>query len=243
MADTSFLDWPFFDETHRAFARRLTEWAGRELGAGRNHREDELDAVCRDLVGRLGRDAWLRHAAAEKHDVRVLCLAREILARHDALADFAFALFGDEALKRRYLPPAAEGRRIAAFALSEPDAGSDVGAMATTARRDGDDYVIDGTKTWISNGGIADHYVLFARTGEAPGAKGLSAFVVDAGTPGLAVVERIAVIAPHPRATLRFQGRRVPAARVDARTSRTWSGSLPISKSIRSTSPLAATAA
>ncbi|MBL8705845.1 MAG: acyl-CoA dehydrogenase family protein, partial [Rhodospirillales bacterium] len=138
MADTSFLDWPFFDDKHRDLARRLNDWAGRELGAGRNHREDELDATCRDLVARLGRDGWLRHAAAEKHDVRVLCLARETLARHDALADFAFAmqglgtgsiaLFGSEALQQRYLPPAAEGTRIAAFALSEPDAGSDVAA-------------------------------------------------------------------------------------------------------------------
>jgi len=224
MADTSFLDWPFFDDAHRDFARRLNDWAARELGGGKNHREEELDATCRDLVARLGRDGWLRHAAAQKHDVRILCLAREILARYDALGDFAFAmqglgtgsiaLFGSEALKQRYLPPAAEGKRIAAFALSEPEAGSDVAAMTTTARRDGDRYVIDGTKTWISNGGIADHYVVFARTGEAPGAKGLSAFVVDAGTPGLVVAERIAVIAPHPLATLRFQDVRVPATQM-----------------------------
>ncbi len=224
MADTSFLDWPFFDDAHRDFAWRLSDWAARELGEGKNHREEDLDATCRDLVSRLGRDGWLHHAAAEKHDVRRLCLAREILARHDALADFAFAmqglgtgsiaLFGSEALKQCYLPPAAEGARIAAFALSEPEAGSDVAAMTTAARRDGDHYVLDGTKTWISNGGLADHYVLFARTGEAAGAKGLSAFVVDAGTPGLSVVDRIAVIAPHPLATLRFQGVRVPTTQM-----------------------------
>ena len=231
MPDTSFLDWPFFDEAHRAFARRLEDWAAKELGGGKNHREDELDATCRDLVARLAAGGWLKYVAPASHggalaklDVRHLCLAREILARHDALADFAFAmqglgsapisLFGTETQKRRYLPDVAQGKRIAAFALSEPDAGSDVAAIAMTARRDGDAYVIDGAKTWISNGGIADFYVVFARTGEAPGAKGLSAFVVDADAKGLTVTERIAVIAPHPLATLCFAGVRVPIARM-----------------------------
>ena len=154
-------------------------------------------------------------------DVRTLCLARETLAFHDGLADFAFAmqglgtgpitLFGSDALKARYLPPVARGEAIAAFALSEPEAGSDVAAMSTTATPDGPDHVrIDGVKTWISNGGIADHYVVFARSGEAPGAKGLSAYVVDAQSPGLIVENRIDVIAPHPLATLRFDNCRVP---------------------------------
>jgi acyl-CoA dehydrogenase len=155
--------------------------------------------------------------------VRTLCLAREILAFRDGLADFAFAmqglgtasisLFGSDELKARYLPPVRDGRAIAAFALSEPEAGSDVAALATTAKADGPAHVrIDGSKTWISNGGIADHYVVFARSGEAPGAKGLSAFVVDAAAPGLSVTHRIEVIAPHPLATLRFEGVRVPLA-------------------------------
>jgi acyl-CoA dehydrogenase len=154
-------------------------------------------------------------------DVRTLCLAREVLAYRDGLADFAFAmqglgtgsitLFGSEELKARYLPPVARGEAIAAFALSEPEAGSDVAAMSATATPDGSGHVrIDGTKTWISNGGIADHYVVFVRTGEAPGARGLSAFMVDADTPGLTVAERIEVIAPHPLATLRFENCRVP---------------------------------
>jgi acyl-CoA dehydrogenase len=228
MADRSFLRWPFFEERHRALADSLEAWAERELA--REPDERDIDAACRDLVARLGRDGWLRHAVpapyggvTEKLDVRGLCLIREILARRAGLADFAFvmqglgsapiALFGDEALKRAYLPRVAEGRRIAAFALSEPESGSDVAAMRMTARLSGDHYVLEGTKTWISNGGIADHYVVFARTGEGPGAKGLSAFVVDAATPGLEIAERIEVIAPHPLATLAFRGCRVPAAK------------------------------
>jgi len=153
--------------------------------------------------------------------VRRLCIAREILARHDGLADFVFAmqglgsasiaLAGSEELKRHYLPRVAEGRQIAAFALSEPEGGSDVADLGTVARAEGDRYVLSGRKMWISNGGIADHYVVFARTGEAPGARGLSAFVVDAGTPGLRVAERIQVIAPHPLALLVFEDCRVPA--------------------------------
>jgi acyl-CoA dehydrogenase len=152
--------------------------------------------------------------------VRTLCLAREILSYHNGLADFAFAmqglgtgsitLAGSDALKARYLPRVARGEAIAAFALSEPDAGSDVAALTTAAVPDGPGHVrIDGQKTWISNGGIADHYIVFARTGEAPGARGLSAFVVDADTPGLTIADRIEVIAPHPLATIRFDGCRV----------------------------------
>jgi acyl-CoA dehydrogenase len=160
---------------------------------------------------------------SDKIDVRTLCLAREILAWHDSLADFAFAmqglgtgsisLFGSDELKAKYLPPVRDGRHIAAFALSEPEAGSDVSALATTAKADGPAHVrLDGVKTWISNGGIADHYVVFARSGEAPGAKSLSAFVVDADAPGLSIAGRIEIIAPHPLATLRLQGCRVPVA-------------------------------
>jgi acyl-CoA dehydrogenase len=189
---------------------------------------DDVDGSCRRLVTQLGQAGWLRAVVPEAYgglsstfDVRTLCLARETLAYQDGLADFAFAmqglgtgpitLFGSDELKSRYLPPVAEGKAIAAFAISEPEAGSDVAAMSTTATPDGNGHVrIDGCKTWISNGGIADHYLVFARSGEAPGAKGLSAFVVDADTPGLTVAERIEVIAPHPLATLRFEGCRVP---------------------------------
>ena len=218
MADSSFLSWPFFDAAHRELAPALEAWAIDAL-AGLDH--GDVDATCRALVRRLGDGGWLRHAAGGSFDVRSLCLIRETLARHDGLADFAFAmqglgtgavaLFGTPAQRDRYLPPVACGDKIAAFALSEPEGGSDVSALRMTAQRDGDHFLLDGIKTWISNGGIADHYVVFARSGEAPGAKGLSAFMVDADAPGLAIAERIAVIAPHPLATLRFTRCRVPA--------------------------------
>jgi acyl-CoA dehydrogenase len=226
MPDASFLHWPFFDERHRRFAEDLRAWAETEISGAVDHHD--VDASCRRLVEALGRGGWLRAAVPAAYgglfpsfDVRTLCLAREILAYRDGLADFAFAmqglgtgsitLFGSEELKARYLPPVAQGEAIAAFALSEPEAGSDVAAMSATATPDGSGHVrIDGVKTWISNGGIADHYVVFVRTGEAPGARGLSAFMVDADTPGLAIAERIEVIAPHPLATLRFENCRVP---------------------------------
>jgi acyl-CoA dehydrogenase len=227
MSDTSYLSWPFFDASHRDLAANLDAWAAKHLGDV--HGEGDVDAVCRDLVGRLGAAGWLRYAvpsayggALETLDSRSLCIIRETLARHAGLADFAFAmqglgsgaisLYGSEALKQRYLPRVASGEWIAAFALSEPDAGSDVAALTTSARQDGDTYVLDGAKTWISNGGIADFYVVIARTNEAPGAKGLSAFVVDADTPGLIVAERIDVTAPHPLATIEFRECRVPVA-------------------------------
>jgi acyl-CoA dehydrogenase len=189
-----------------------------------------VDAQCRALVAALGADGWLRHAvagtahggAADVIDTRAICLIRETLARHSGLADFAFAmqglgsgaisLHGTPEQRQRYLPRVALGQAISAFALSEPDAGSDVAAMSCAARADGDHYVLDGEKTWISNGGIADFYVLFARTGEAPGSRGISAFIVEAGTPGFDIAERIEVIAPHPLARLRFQGCRIPAS-------------------------------
>ncbi|HEX2554108.1 MAG TPA: acyl-CoA dehydrogenase family protein [Microvirga sp.] len=226
MPDSSFLTWPFLEEHHRDFASDLREWTAREVHPLVDHAD--VDGSCRRLVRALGDAGWLRAAVPAAYgglfpsfDVRSLCLAREILAYEDGLADFAFAmqglgtgsvtLAGSEELKRRYLPRVARGDAIAAFALSEPEAGSDVAAMSTTATPDGPAYVrIDGTKTWISNGGIADHYVVFVRTGEAPGARGLSAFMVDADTPGLTIAERIDVIAPHPLATLSFEGCRVP---------------------------------
>nr|MBA3325014.1 acyl-CoA dehydrogenase family protein [Paracoccaceae bacterium] len=225
MADRSFLDWPFFEPRHRALAERLDAWADANLG---QIDHADTDAACRALVAALGRDGWLTHTAidpadpASTLDVRTLCLIRETLARHDGLADFAFAmqglgagaisLFGDAGQQARWLPETRVGRAIAAFALSEPRSGSDVASMDLAARRDGDAYVLDGDKTWISNGGIADIYTVFARTGEAPGAKGLSAFLVPADTPGLTIAERLEVLAPHPLARLRFDACRIPAA-------------------------------
>jgi acyl-CoA dehydrogenase len=222
----STLSLPFFDDDHRRFAEALARWADARLP---ELPHDDVDAACRARVAALGEAGLLKAVVPADYgglhpqlDVRTLCIARETLAFRDGLADFAFAmqglgtgsisLFGSNDLKRRYLPPVRDGKAIAAFALSEPEAGSDVAAMATTATADGGDFRIDGEKTWISNGGIAGHYVLFARTGEAPGARGLSAFVVDADTPGLSVAERIDVIAPHPLARLKFDGVRVPAA-------------------------------
>ncbi|MGP9820082.1 acyl-CoA dehydrogenase family protein [Salinarimonas sp. NSM] len=222
MPDESFLRWPFFEDRHRDFAIRLKDFA-----ADLDVSHDDVDEACRTLVRRLGEAGWLRAVApaayggqGETYDVRTLCLARETLAYHDGLADFAFAmqglgtgpvtLFGSDALKQRILPGVVRGERIAAFALSEPEAGSDVAALSTSARIEGGEAILDGEKTWISNGGIADHYVVFARTGEAPGARGLSAFLVEADNPGLTVAERIDVIAPHPLARLRFEGCRVP---------------------------------
>ncbi|MGZ5848466.1 MAG: acyl-CoA dehydrogenase family protein [Ramlibacter sp.] len=223
MADANHLDWPFLDDRHRNLARSLEAWAADHVPQG--HGKD-VDAQCRALVQSLGAAGWLRHAvgggygAAAAIDTRAICLVRETLARHSGLADFAFAmqglgsgaisLQGTPAQKAHYLPHVARGEAIAAFALSEPDAGSDVAAMQCAARIEGGHAILDGEKTWISNGGIADFYVVFAPPGEAPGARGISAFIVDAGTPGLEIAERIEVIAPHPLARLRFTGCRVP---------------------------------
>lgn len=227
MADQSYLKWPFFDARHEQLARELDAWAANHIAQEHGH---DVDAECRKLVKQLGDAGWLGHAVAgaafggvgEQIDTRAICLIRETLARHSGLADFAFAmqglgsgaisLAGTEAQKQRYLARVAKGEAIAAFALSEPDAGSDVAAMSCSAERIGDDYVINGEKTWISNGGIADFYVVFVRTGEAPGARGITALIVDAQTPGLAIAERIDVIAPHPLARLKFTDCRVPAA-------------------------------
>lgn len=225
MADKSYLDWPFLDDPHRDLHGLLDAWC-----AGQDFRHDaDVDQVCRELVAALGGAGFLRNCVpaqwgglADKLDVRSLAICREALAYHSGLADFAFAmqglgsgaisLFGSDAQRQRYLPRVASGKAIAAFALSEAEAGSDVAALATTATRDGDDFVLNGEKTWISNGGIADFYCVFARTGEAPGARGLSAFVVDADNPGLDIAERIDIISPHPLATLSFDDCRVPAS-------------------------------
>ena len=227
MADTRYLDWPFFEPHHAELARTLDDWAGRHIA---DMHGTDVDAECHSLVKTLGAGGWLRHAvggkahggAQEAIDTRAISLIRETLARHSGLADFAFAmqglgsgaisLAGSEAQRQKYLPRVAAGEAISAFALSEDEAGSDVAAMACTARADGDHYVLDGEKTWISNGGIADFYVMFARTGEAPGARGISAFIVDAETPGFEIAERIELIAPHPLARLRFTECRIPAS-------------------------------
>jgi acyl-CoA dehydrogenase len=234
MADTSFLGWPFFDDEHRAQARTFERWVHEALPSLLDGAEGDLDAVyrcVRRLVTEMGRAGLLRvcvpaaHGGPrEKLDVRSLCLAREILGRASGLADFALAmqglgsapvtLFGSDAQKASLLPGIAGGALVGAFALSEPDAGSDVGAIACTAVRDGALWRLDGTKTWISNAGLADRYVIFARTGEGPGTKGLSAFVVDADAPGLDASERIDVIAPHPLGTVRLNGCRVGGDRL-----------------------------
>ena len=246
------LAWPFFEEHHRALAHGLGLWCGTALKPlSHNGSRDAVDADCRDLVRQLGAGGWTRYAVPAAHggtldhlDARALCLIRETLAYHEGLADFAFAmqglgsgamsLAGSDALKAHYLPRVARGEAIAAFALSEPDAGSDVGAMRTSAqfeagaagavdagnaagavRAGGGNYVLNGVKTWISNGGIADFYCVFARSDAASkGAKGISAFVVDANTPGLTIAERIDVMAPHPLATLRFENCRIPATQL-----------------------------
>lgn len=218
MADQSFLEWPFFDDRHRRLAIELDAWCVANLPVDHG----DVDAACRALVAMLGAGGWLRHSCAgmgERLDVRSLCLIRETLARHDGLADFAFAmqglgmgavsLFGTPE-QRLWLEKTREGKAISGFALTEPASGSDVAATTTVAEKVEGGYRISGEKTYISNGGIADVYVVIARTGEAPGARGLSAFLVPADVAGLSVVERIEVIAPHPLAHLRFDGVFVP---------------------------------
>ncbi|UUP17666.1 acyl-CoA dehydrogenase family protein [Nitratireductor thuwali] len=222
MPDRSFLDWPFLEQRHRDWAERLEAWCAANLPVDHG----DVDAACRDLVAKLGKAGILEPTALDTTapgplDVRTLCIARETLARHDGLADFAFAmqglgtgaisLFGSDQ-QRNWLRKTRKGEAISAFALSEPRSGSDVANMDMTARRDGGDFILSGEKTWISNGGIADIYTVIARTGEAPGAKGLSAFLVPADTPGLKIAERIEVVAPHPLASLSFQDVRVPAS-------------------------------
>lgn len=222
MSDRSFLNWPFFDDRHREHAERLEAWCNKNLPVDHH----DIDAACRELVAAMGKGGWLEPTAVDPDnpgpiDVRTLCITRETLARHDGLADFAFAMQGlgtgsisffGSPEQQQWLKKTRAGKALSAFALSEPRSGSDVANMEMAAVRDGDDYVLNGEKTWISNGGIADVYCVFARTGDAPGAKGISAFVVPADTPGLTVAERIDVIAPHPLARLKFDNVRVPAS-------------------------------
>jgi acyl-CoA dehydrogenase len=227
VADRSFLDWPFLDDSHRRLADTLQEWCRSELAG--EEEDAEVDDACRALVEKLGAGGWLRYCVPalyggihERLDVRSLALIRETLARYHGLADYAFAmqglgsgtisLFGSEEQKRTWLPAVANGKKIAAFALTEPGSGSDVASMETRAEETPDGFVLNGAKTYISNGGIADFYVLFARTGGAPGAKGISTFLVEAGTLGLDIPERIRVIAPHPLATLTFADMALPAS-------------------------------
>ena len=220
MSDKSFLNWPFFEDRHRVLSGALEAWCEANLPVDHS----DIDAACVSLVAALGDAGFLIHSGAaegEKLDVRALCIIRETLARHDGLADFSFAmqglgmgavsLFGSTE-QRRWLEKTRAGKALSAFALTEPASGSDVANITTSATRDGDDYVLNGEKTWISNGGIADVYVVFARTGEAPGAKGLSAFLVPADTAGLNIAERLETIAPHPLARLVFNDMRLPAS-------------------------------
>ncbi|WP_439575170.1 acyl-CoA dehydrogenase family protein [Phreatobacter sp.] len=226
MLPADLLALPFLEDRHRDHAVRLADWAAREVPPLVDH--DDVDGSCRRLVAAMGKAGWLKACVpgdqgglTESLDVRTLCLTRATLAYVDGLADFAFAmqglgtgvisLFGTAEQKAAACPPVREGRAIAAFALSEPDAGSDVAALATTATPVDGGWRLDGTKTWISNGGIADRYVVFARTGEAPGARGISAFIVTPDAPGFTIAERIDVIAPHPLATLRFDNCRLPS--------------------------------
>ncbi len=228
MSDKDYLGWPFFEDSHRQLAMEVENWAENTLEKLPLDHSD-IDAECKLLVQELGKAGFLANAVpaayggnTDKLEVRRLCITRETLGRYSGLADFAFAmqglgsgplsLFGNEELCERYLPRVARGEAISAFALSEPNAGSDVAAMSTSAKKDGDHYVLNGCKTWISNGGIADFYTVFVRTGEGSGSKGISCFVVDADTPGFAVTERIDVIAPHPLGKLEFDNCRIPAS-------------------------------
>ncbi len=231
VTDQTYLDWPFLEASHRALAREFRTWADQEIAPLSEHEpkdDSELDELALELVRRLAAGGWLQYSViapwggkAETLDVRALCLMREILAQHSGMADFSFvmqglgtgpiSLFGSEKLKQKYLPEVADGKRIAAFALSEPGSGSDVAALTTSASVDGSNYILNGEKTLISNGGLASQYVVFARTEDLPGAKGISAFVVDADLPGFSVSERFNVIAPHPLGRLTFENCPVPA--------------------------------
>ncbi|WP_373068718.1 acyl-CoA dehydrogenase family protein, partial [Gemmatimonas sp.] len=222
------LAWPFFDEAHRVLATSVTAWTAAQGVEPNVNTEAEVDDACRAWVRRLGDAGFLRYCvsapwggALPTLDSRALCVLREALASHDGLADFAFAmqglgsgaitLGGSDAMRAEWLPQVAAGRAIAAFALSEPDAGSDVAAMRLRATNTDAGWQLDGEKTWISNGGIADFYCVFARTGaEESGSKGISAFFVRADTPGLRIVERIPVMSPHPLARLAFEHCVVP---------------------------------
>ena len=222
MSKSTEMDWPFFEDHHRNSIKRFGDWADGNL---QNVDHSKVDETCRELVRAMGADGLLDCTAGESDDgkpldVRTLCLARESLARRDGLADFSFAmqglgtgaisLFGRREQKERWLPEIRSGHAIAAFALTDPQSGSDVANLSMTAEADGEDFVLNGEKTWISNGGIADVMTVFARTGEAPGAKGLSAFFLPTDLPGIDVTERIEAMASHPLASFRFSNCRVP---------------------------------
>ncbi len=245
MPDRSFLNWPFFEDHHRRLAEDLESWCVKNLPVDHS----DVDAACKNLVVMLGEAGFLTHSAVDPDnpkplDVRSLCLIRETLARHDGLADFAFAmqglgtgtisLFGSDEQKQ-WLRSTRSGKAISAFALSEPRSGSDVANMDMTAERDGDHYILNGEKTWISNGGIADLYCVFARTGEAPGARGISAFLVPAETPGLGIREHLHVIAPHPLATLSFKDVRLPASSLIGEAGQGFKQSMSVLDVFRST--------
>jgi len=218
---SNHLEWPFFEPAHRALAREASAWL--ESGLAPIYALDNTDAQCRALVAAMGNAGFLRRAIATRDgevvDVRAACVLREAFAYEWGLADFAYAmqglgsgpisLHGSAEQRERYAARAASGQAIAAFAISETNAGSDLGAMETRARKDGNDYVIDGEKTWISNAGLADFYVVFARTADTA-SRHISAFIVEAGNPGLNVAERIEVSSPHPLGTIRFSSCRVP---------------------------------
>jgi acyl-CoA dehydrogenase len=226
--DQTFLEWPFFEDHHRTLAHKLDQWCAENLN-DIDHRD--IDTACKKILRLLADAGWLKYVVPKTYggvfdnlDVRSLCLIRETLARYDGLADFVFAmqglgsgtitLFGSEEIKNEYLPAVANGEKMAAFALTEIESGSDVANMTTSATVTDDHYLLNGAKTFISNGGIADYYVVFARTGEAPGAKGLSAFILDSDTTGLEIRERIEVIAPHPLATLTFKNCKIPKDKI-----------------------------
>ncbi|WP_421789022.1 acyl-CoA dehydrogenase family protein [Hyphobacterium sp.] len=228
MADTSYLEWPFFEDQHRELAVAARDWCEAEIGSDGFDEHGDVDADCRALARQMGAAGWLKNCVPaafgglnETLEVRSLCLMRETLGYHSGLADFVFAmqglgsgtlsLFGSDDQKAEWLPKVASGEAIAAFALTEPEAGSDVASLAMTARQDGGEYVLNGEKTYISNGGIADFYTIFTRTG-GEGARGISAFLVPADTLGLTIAERIEVIAPHPLARLKLDDCRVPAS-------------------------------
>jgi len=223
MSDKSYLSWPFLEAKHRQLSEALEAWAAENIDT-QPHVGTDVDDACIELVHKLAAGGWLNYAVAlrsegQKLDVRSLCLIRETLGRYSGLADFAFAmqglgsgsisLFGSDALQQEYLTAVRAGTKIAAFALTEPEAGSDVAAMTTSAEDGGDHYIVNGEKTFISNGGIADYYVLFARTG-GPGSKGISAMIMDADSEGLEIAERIQVCAPHPLARLTMNNVKIP---------------------------------
>lgn len=243
MVDSSFLDWPFFEPKHRDLATQLETWCNANLPVDHS----DVDQACKELVLALGGAGFLQHSGAthdETLDVRSLCLIRETLARHDALADFAFAmqglgmgavsLFGTEQ-QQQWLEKTRSGAAISAFALTEPASGSDVANISTSATENADGYLLNGEKTWISNGGIADIYTVFARTGEAPGAKGLSAFLVPANIPGLHIAERLDTIAPHPLARLVFDDVQLPKSALIGRSGGGFGVSMAVLDVFRST--------